>query len=158
MAKAIGFAMLLLAIGAITDSVAAADEELFTGCAPMNLLVEELDSEDTRATGLTTKAIENAAESRLRAARLFVPLEKQIDDQFLYIRVSIVGSAFSIKVELGRYLDNLGHGIGGIAKVWDASSTGTHGGNGQYILGSVSQHLDEFIASYLRANEEHCSR
>ena len=158
MAKVIIFAMLLLAIGAITGSAAAADERLFTVCTPMDFVVEELDPEDSRETGLTRKAIANAVESRLRVARLFALPEKQSRRQYLYIRVSIHGSAFSIEVKLTRYLDNLGYGIGGYAEVWDAGLVGTHGGNGQFILGSVSKHLDEFIASYLRVNEAHCSR
>ena len=51
MAKVIIFAMLLLAIGAITGSAAAADERLFTVCTPMDFVVEELDPEDSRETG-----------------------------------------------------------------------------------------------------------
>ena len=157
MAKVVIFAMLLFAIGVVTGSATAADEELFTGCAPMDFVVEELDPEDTQ-TGLTEKSIENAVESRLRAARLFGPREKQNRRQYLYIRVNTVGFAFSIEVELARHLDDLGYGFGGYATVWNVISTGTHGGDGQYILGIVSKYLDEFIASYLRVNEAHCSR
>ena len=158
MAKIIISAVLLLAIGTITGSATAADEELFTRCAPMEFVVEKLDPEDTRATGLTEKSIENAVESRLRAARLFAPREKQNRLQYLYIHLNIIGFAFGIEVELRRYLDNLGYGIPGFAAVWWAGTVGQHGNDGQYILGLVSMHLDKFIASYLRVNEEDCSR
>ena len=151
-------AALVLAIGVMTGSATAADEELFTGCAPMDFVVESLDPEDSQRTGLARQDILNAVESRLRVARLFAPREKQNRRQYLYIRVSLLGSAFNIDVELGRYLDNLGYGFGGYAMVWHTGSIGTHGGNGQYVLGIVSRYLDEFIASYLRVNEEHCSR
>jgi len=157
MAKVVIFAV-LFAIGVITGSATAADEGLFTRCASMDLVIEELDSEDTQRTGLTEKSIENAVESRLRAARLFAPSGKQNRRQYLYIRVNTVGFAFSIEVELARYLDDLGYGFGGSATVWNVISTGMHGGDGQYILGLVAKYLDEFIASYLRVNEEHCSR
>ena len=126
----------------------------------MDFLVESLGPEGSQRTGLTRKAIENAVEARLRAARLFAPTAAQTTnkEQYLYINVNIIGLAFSINVELNRYLKNLGYGFGGFAIVWDTGSTGTHGGVGEYILASVSQHMDRFIASYLRVNEAHCSR
>ena len=158
MAKVIIFAMLLSVIGAITGSAAAADEQLFTVCAPMDIFVEPLHPEGSQNTGLTREAIMDAVESRLRAARLFATSEKQVRQQYLRINVNILGFAFSIGVELYRYLDNLGYGIPGYAAVWEAGTVGTHGNNGQYILGSVSRHLDKFIASYLRVNELHCSK
>lgn len=151
------FAVLLLAIGVITGDTTAADERLFTLCAPMDFAVEDLAPEGAQRTGLAKKSIEAAVESRLRSAGLFVPLEKQGRGQFLQVAVTISGLAFGIEVRLNRRLDNLGYGVPGYATVWDTGSVGTHGNNGQYILGSVSGHLDKFIASYLRVNERPCS-
>ena len=133
---------------------------LYTACAPMDLVVEELPPEAPRETGLTQTAIINAVESRLRAARLFVPIEEQElgRQQYLYTNVNISGSAFSIDVELNRNVEDLGYGLQGVVTVWKTGRVGTHNGDGQYILGNVSRHLDTFIASYLRVNEVHCAR
>ena len=55
-------------------------------------------------------------------------------------------------------MKDIGYGVPGGAIVWETGSMGTHSGNGNYILGHVSQHLDEFLAAYLRVNEGHCTR
>ena len=160
MAKLLIVAVSWLAIGAMLGSATAADEKLYTACAPMDSVVEQLDPEDLQAIGLTKEDIENAVESRLRAARLFAPTAEQTNDkeQFLYINVNITTRAHSVSVNLQRYLKDLGYGFGGYAIVWHTGSSGTHGGDGQYVLGIVSKHLDRFMASYLRVNEAHCSR
>lgn len=92
------FVSVMLAIGVMAGSVTAADEELFAACAPMALSVTDLDPEGTQATGLTQEAIVNAAEARLRSARLLVPFTKQLENpqtwdwpQILSVPVSIVG-------------------------------------------------------------------
>lgn len=125
---------------------------LYAAGAKMYLVVESLDAEYDREVGLATEAVNNAAESRLRAARLY----DADAEQFLYVNVNLVGGAFSISIKLERRLDDLGYGQGGLATVWHKGSLGTHGGGhdgGQFILGSLSRHLDEFIAKYLAANE-----
>ena len=126
---------------------------LYAAGAKMDLVVESLDTDYASEIGLTTEAIRNAAESRLRAARLFDADAKQ----FLYVNVGVVGRAFSISINLERRLDDLGYGHGGLANVWNRGSLGTHGGGhsgGQFVLGSLSKHLDEFIAKYLAANDD----
>ena len=161
MAKLITVMALVLATSTTTSSATTIEDKpgLYAACAPMDLVVESLRPKNTRETSLTTKAIVNAAEARLRAARLFAPLEKQNlkQYQYLYINVNIVDRAFGIDVELKRALD-LGYGFPGLVAVWDTGSVGTHGGDGQYILSVVSKYLDEFLASYLRVNEAACSR
>ena len=155
---------LLLATGIMAGSATAQDTNLLAHCAPMELFVEDLDPEDTQATGLTKQAVMNAAEARLRSVRLLVPITKQSEnpqildrEQLLSINITLYSAAFSILVELYRYMKDLGYGVPGFAVVWRTGSTGTHDGDGNYILGHVSQHLDKFLAGYLRANEGHCS-
>ena len=126
---------------------------LFTACTPMNLVVESLDPKDIQKTGLTEEAIINMAESRLRAARLFNPEERQ----YLYINVNISSTAFSGDIRFKRPLD-FGYGLKGHASVWDRGVTGTHGSSGLYILNAVSKFIDEFLADYLRVNEAHCAK
>ena len=166
MARVMIAVVLILIIGAITSSaqttgkVTIERNKLFTGCAPMDFVVEELDPEDTQKTGLTKQIIANAVESRLRAARLFTSIAEQTKDkeQYLYINVGIATHAFNVNVDLDRYLKDIGYGFGGYTTIWHTGGFGTHGGDGTYILGTVSKYLDQFIVSYLRVNEAHCSK
>ena len=82
MLKVTVFAALLLVVGLQTSSAAITSDDLqtatlYTACAPMIFTVADLSPEGEKETGLTKQAIVNAVESRLRGARLFVPLEKQ---------------------------------------------------------------------------------
>ena len=61
-------------------------------------------------------------------------------------------------IGLQRLVEDTGYGLPGIVTVWDSATIGTHGGQAQFILGAVSQMLDEFIVSYLRLNEAYCLR
>ncbi|MCY4513625.1 MAG: hypothetical protein OXC69_00590 [Candidatus Tectomicrobia bacterium] len=156
---------LLLATGIMTGNTTAEDETLFAHCAPMYLLVERLKPKGAQATGLTRQALVDAAEARLRSARLLVPMLKQMEnpqtrgrEQRLYINVNIVSFGFHVIVQLDRHMKDLGYGVPGFAVVWETGSTGTHGGDGTYILGVLSRLLDKFLAAYLRVNEGHCSR
>lgn len=124
---------------------------LFTRCAPMALTVERL-SKPASDIGLTRQTIVNAAESRLRSARLF----SDESTQFLYVGVIVTKSAFSVTVELARHIADAGYGLPGGITVWSTLKSGSHGGNAQYILGLISTDLDEFLTKYLRANEGHC--
>ena len=134
------------------------DLNLFTRCAPMRLIVEELSEEVARDIGLTEEAIVNAVESRLRAARLFDPDVTRTPSTYLYVQVSLVGRAFSISIQLKRWLLDTGFGLPGSVSVWDEGSTGTYGSaGGQFVLGWVSKHLDSFLTEYLRANEDACA-
>jgi hypothetical protein len=88
---------LVLAIGADRSGIAEIDEDgierrlLYTACASMDLVVESLGPEDSQRIGLTRQAIENAAESRLRVARLFAPFKEQDlhRQQYLYLNVNL---------------------------------------------------------------------
>ena len=154
MVKVLVVAALLLVIGTVTGSATTVTQaeierrQLYTACAPMDFRVEDLDSKGVRETGLTRDAIMNAVESRLRAARLFAPLEKQdpIRQQYLYVNVHMHGPAFCVNTELLRNVENLGYGLPGVVvTVWKTGGGGTHGGNGRYVSGFVSELLDEFI-------------
>ncbi len=131
------------------------DKHLYTNCATMYLIVEELRKEPAIKTGLTESSIRNAAESRLRSARIF---NSDYGDQYLYINVNLSShsNAYSLRVELKRFLDT-GFGFSGYIPVWKLGSVGTHGGDGQFVLGAISEFLDEFITKYLRMNEGECT-
>ena len=128
--------------------------ELFNACRPMRLLVESLP-DAAEGIGLARETPQAAAESRLRAARLYTEDYEKADFSFLYVNVNVVGRAFHISVEYHKTVtDEFGQSGGAIT--WKTGSTGTHGGNGGYIVSALSQYLDEFLAAYLRVNGSAC--
>ena len=64
--------------------------QLWSACPPLDLIVEGLP-EDAEEIGLTRERIQTAAESRLRAARLY----DAEAGHYLYVNVNVVGRAFS---------------------------------------------------------------
>ena len=127
---------------------------LFTNCEPMHLVVESLDSDD-KEFGLSKEALQAAAESRLRSARLYT--EGGLVDIYLYVNVSVVGAAFHISVELNKYLYDNYSDDSGFSSTWWTGVTGTHGQDPGFILSSLSGQLDRFLVEYLRVNEEACT-
>ncbi len=129
--------------------------QLFNACRPMLLGVEDLH-EDAAAVGLTREALQAAAESRLRAARLYTEDRGTADGAHLYVNVSVAGLAFSTSVQIRKVVFDR-HGQLGTASTWIDGSVGQHGGSGvSLILSSLSQILDRFLAAYMRVNEEAC--
>lgn len=125
--------------------------ELFADCQPMVLVVERM-SPDASEIGLTEESILAAAESRLRAARLY----DAEATHYLYVNVNVAGPAFSLSLEFNKpFYDPLSD-TPGLATTWDIGVTGTHGGNAGYILSNVSQHMDRFLVEFLRVNEAEC--
>lgn len=126
---------------------------LFNACRPMILVVERL-GDDAGKIGLAEENLQVAAESRLRAARLYTEDSERADFAYLYVNINVVGRAYSISVHFNkRVSDTLGEF--GTAITWTSGSTGTSG-NGSFIVSNLSQHLDRFLAAYLRVNEDAC--
>ena len=145
-------ALLLTAASASAGAVSESDRfYLWNECRPTSLFVERLP-DDATATGLTEEAIEIAVRSRLRAARLYSDSALS----YLYINVNVVGRAFGIGVEYNKYVRDLATKLERRATTWDVGSTGTHGGDSNFILSGVTQHTDEFIDEYLRVNTDAC--
>ena len=46
--------------------------------------------------------------------------------------------------------------ISKMAATWHSDSFGTHGGDGDYVLESVEELVDNFIDEYLRVNNAAC--
>ena len=126
---------------------------LWSACQPTNLIVEGL-TEDAEEIGLTRERIQTAAESRLRAARLY---DAEAADHYLYVNVNVVGRAYSIGVGYRKWLHDEALDIGGMAETWNTGSAGTHGGGASFILQDVSEHMDRFVVEYLRVNEPACA-
>ena len=128
---------------------------LWNECRPMRLLVEDLD-EDSAEIDLSKEALEIAARSRLRAARLYSEDFFEGSFSYLYINVNVISNAFGISVKYNKYVMDLATKLEGSAPTWTAGSIGTHGRDAGYILSAVSQYTDEFIDEYLRVNETAC--
>ena len=126
--------------------------------APMGMSVT-ITEKQTGDLGLTKETVENAVESRLRAARLFTKDSSSEGlGQYLNVAITGVGPAFGLVLRLKRQLTDTGFDLPGVVSIWETSSVGTHGGDGHYILGALSEYLDEFLAKYLRVNEEACAK
>ena len=127
---------------------------LFNACRPMELVVEHLN-DDAADIGLDKKALQAAAESRLRAARVYTEDPVRADFSYLYVNVTVTGRAFNISLEYSKWVtDEFGQSSN--AQTWHTGGTGTQGGNASYVVSSLSRELDTFLAVYLRVNEEAC--
>ena len=142
---------------ATTPQVAAQDDadrfRLFNNCEPMDLFVEKLPS-NAADIGLTEEHLQFAAESRLRAARLYVSTPAP----YLYVRVRVLDSAFSLNVRYVKRVLDFASGEGDVATTWESGGLGTHDGHPEYIVSQLSRYLDQFLTEYLRVNEDACER
>ncbi len=130
--------------------------KLFNACRPMELVVEELRP-NAQEIGLTEERIQLAAESRLRAARLYTESREKANYTYLYVYIHVVGHVFTIVVSYYKLVTDQVNNSNGLAITWIADSTGTHGGDAGFIIQGLSSHLDEFLAGYLRVNESACN-
>ena len=119
--------------------------------------------DDAADIGLTEERIETLAESRLRVARLYDAAALHVyHSPYLEINVNINVSenrrsgTFNIRVSFEKYLFDAVSGRNWPTSSWETGSYGTHGGNADYILQSVSEKIDRFILEYLRVNETAC--
>ena len=151
------FACAMLMVASAATYAAPDTGELFDLCPPdegMRLVVESLD-EDVGQGDLTTAQIRNAAEIRLRAAGTYDPEAAPS----LYINVNVgapeKGSRhfpfYNIYVEYRRLLFDFRLPWYRLASTWSTGSAGQGGGN--FILSSLSQHLDKFLVEYLRVRD-----
>ena len=116
--------------------------QLFNACRPMELVIEQL-VDDAADIGLTRETLQAAAESRLRAARLYTEDRKKAGYARLYVYVHMVRRVFSVSVEYEKPVTDE-FGRSGFPPTWRSSSIGAYGGNAGYIVQSLSRHLDKF--------------
>ncbi len=137
-----------------TEEVSVRDRfKLWNDCQPIGLAVEELP-EDAKEIGLTKERIQTAVESRLRVAGIYD--SDLIGAEFwIYVNVNVVGRGYSISFDFITLVrrPTLGYGS---AAIWNSGGTGTHGGDGGFILQYVSEYTDQFINEYLRVNADAC--
>lgn len=152
------------------DALELEEGHLFSRCAPMDLVVKifhyKLPWEDPKSPGfdkserevqlvLTNASMADAAESRLRAARLF---EKNAS-QYLHVKMHRHSVAFTYTIGLHRWIEDSGFGRSGTLPVWTVSRLGTGADkSGELAFEDLSEQVDSFVAAYLRVNEGHCSK
>ena len=127
--------------------------QLFNWCQPMGVTVEDLTAEATRL-GLSKSQLQIAAESRLRAARIYGGNEET--DSFLYVRAGVTRRAFTLDLEYRKLMMDVASKQLAPAPSWTAQHYGTHGGDTRTIMALLAERLDEFLANYLRVNERIC--
>ena len=152
-----GFGLLALAMSvAPTQGVTDFDRfRLFNNCEPMGLVVAVPDDdEDVKKFGLAEERVQFAVESRLRGARLF---SSDLGSSALEVDVSVAGGAFKISMFYNKLLLDSVSGENNFAATWIRWVFGTHGQKPNYIISSLPELIDEFIAEYLRVNESACT-
>ena len=102
-ALALLFLAALIVPAAIAQATASQREcfELYNAGRPMDLLVESLGN-GARKIGLSEESLQAAAESRLRAARLYTEDRKKAGDAYLYVNVNVVGRAFNVSLRYNK--------------------------------------------------------
>lgn len=147
--------LLALLVPAATAQIDLLDRfKLYNACRPMEVLVEDFPNE-ARGLGLTRQGFEVAAESRLRAARLYSEDRNENGGAYLYLMTTVVSRAFTVEVHYKKVVTD-DFQIAVPASTWRDGFIGTYGRDASYIMSSLSELLDQFLAEYLRVNEAEC--
>ena len=150
---------LIIALALYAITTASAQEEvsnsdrfgLWNNCESLDIIVSDLH-EDAAEIGLTSDQIITTVRSRFRAARIYDPAAIT----YLYVNVNVFSTAFNLSISYKKALLDPGLNKTGYATTWTIGSVGTHGGNANYILGTLSLTVDEFIDEYFRVNADAC--
>ena len=100
-----------------------------------------------RFSTLTAVDVHEVAVRKLCSSDLYDPDAVQ----WLDINVNVGVEQFTILMSLRRWADDLGYGLPGESAVWGAGGGGQHLESPGRVLTRVSQHMDEFISRYERA-------
>ena len=159
----VGLIAIATSVGAESDSTAQSEIsieefELYTKCLGVRPVIEDLPK-DAEKISLDRDDVIAAVESRLRSSGLYQSGLYQLVDwklavnPVLYVNVSVIGPAFFVKLELRKHLQDPFFGGSGFAMTWNASTLGTHGGGGDYILSTVRNLTDKFINEWYKVNK-----
>ena len=155
-------AMLVIFPAALADDEITA-QDLFQLCSPqdkIDLIVGDTGTEEASA-GLTRDRIENVAESRLRAARIYDSNESD----YLLVFVGGMKPTFNSGESIGdgktlvasyelafkKLMYDSDAKVYGFAVTW--TSEGILTGKADFIVQTVSETVDRFISEFLRVNE-----
>lgn len=129
----------------------------FTECAPVTVMAGlGLAGDQVKAIGLTRDRVETMIENRLRVARVYE--EWKVKPQpSIYADVKILDEAVAYIVVFEKPLDDpYGGGKRTANTTPGVFNVGFHGGEGDFIMQRLTEHVDEIIADYLRVNEGWC--
>ena len=131
----------------------------FNACEGMAYHVS-ISGEGSNDSALRDSEVENAIESRLRAARIFEGDSQKAAKSYFNVYVTLAGSAASLGVgfEKPGFVDPYSrHRMAQFPRGMETWQKGwfVQGGfrSGEF-LAQLSKYLDEFIASYLRVNSD----
>ncbi len=131
--------------------------ELYSGCRPMDIVVA-LQNEDKSVQGLAEDDIQAALESRLRSARLYDSGARNTLYFYAHLMETSSGWAYSTDISFNKSVLDKASGISRHRPTWERGSLGVAPdvSIGEAILGNVRGYMDQFLAEYLRANENAC--
>lgn len=151
---------------------------LFNDCRPMALRTSlggsfagDLASDEPAKgiEGINEELIRDLAEKRLRLARLYLPLNAtqssdgkvgaferaMYADAWMYVNVSVSGTIFQVSVEYyKKFTDSFGRS--GLARTWNTAFLYSHAKDSWFVIGVLSDQIDQFLSEYLRVNEAAC--
>lgn len=126
---------------------------LFTSCAPINLVVEDM-TEDGKRINLTEEAVRNSVESRLRSSRIF----DETSFYYLYVNINVARNGVGMGLEFKKPVrDYYFPELIGSATSWSARSAGTSS-SANFILSKLSKQTDQFLVEYFRVNGKACNK
>jgi hypothetical protein len=121
------------------------------GIKNMDVVVEDL-TQAAAGIGLTRERIQSVTELKLRREGISVPSAFSFVLPYLYIRINVVGKAFSIDVSLKEDVTlKRDASITCGAATWSRNATGVSG-DSPYIIQGLQEILDEFLNDYYKAN------
>ena len=155
---------------AVGDPTASAEEEaigiqdvpigwsafdLFNDCRPVPVSVI--------AYGFSRNVVRTAAESRLRAARLYADEGDHAASGGAYLWILVHGvyaPRFEVSLDYKKTLFDPASGTTGLATTWHHAGNIVpviDRGSGAYVASDLARKLDTFIAAYLRENDSACN-
>ena len=132
--------------------------ELYTKCLGVIPVVEHL-SDDAEKIGLGREEIVAAVESRLRAAGLYqsgyfgFPEGSVVFFPHLYVDVNVKGNAYSVLVELKKWVNEPLSGQLNFAQTWRIGKLGTLGLGSPSIMSTVRSLTDQFVDAWNKVNK-----
>ena len=131
---------------------------LYTKCMGVVPVVEHL-SDDAKKTGLGREEIVAAVESRLRAAGLHqsgyfgFPEGSVVFFPHLYVDVDVKGNAFSVPVELKKWVNEPLSGQLNFAQTWRIGTFEKHKGRSGAIMSTVRSLTGQFVDEWNKVNK-----
>lgn len=129
---------------------------LYNACRPIELLVES-PSEGSKAEGITEDLLRWAAESRLRAFRLYTESSAEAGNTILYVRGGLNRGDVELQVDYLKLIHDPESGRKLSTSLW--SRRFTYSGwiwHAKTASEELSKMVDKFLMEYLRVNENHC--